>query len=136
MHDQSAMGVGHRPAQAREQGQSRLQIDRYLCAPVAQAHAFHVFHREPGTAPVVDATIQQAGDIRVLQAGQELPLTTELRRHGRAVHAKPDQFQRDLLVEATVDTLGKPDAAHAAFTQFSQYPECANPLWRRRFFIR
>ncbi len=125
MDDQLRMRVRHRPAQLEEQLEPRAQR-RIALQPFAQSDAVDQFHREPRASALVDAAVDEQGDVRMTQAAEHLALAAELGLHCAAVHAEPDALERDLLHEAAFDALGEPDRSHAAAAEKPQEPPRAD----------
>ena len=89
-------------------------------APLAEAmdgNAIHILHDQIQVAFSGDAAIQQAGNIRMLQAGQNLAFLAESLAEKFVARGKIDQFDGDLLLELSVGAMRQIDGAHAAASQ-------------------
>src|SRR5690606_9147752 len=87
-------------------------------AIAAQIDAVDVFERKPRKRIVGDTAIDQMGDIRMVEIGQDLPLGAEAPDHLGRIPAGPDQLDRYALLELAIDALGTPDRAHATAPDF------------------
>ena len=67
-----------------------------------------------GSAVGRGAAVEQARDVRMLQAGHDLPLEAEVADHVVQVEAPPDDLDRDFFLKTLVGALGAVDGAHAA----------------------
>ncbi len=117
VHDQAAMRIGHRVADLQEQGDAPAQVQPDAIAIARHHFTFDQFQRKPRLATRAHATVDQASDVGVLQAGQDRALAPETRREARIVAATPDQLQRDALREGTVAALGGEYRAHSSPTE-------------------
>ena len=113
MHDELAMRELKGAAHLQRAFDSGPQPEPALCAVFDQRLALDVFHDEIGTPVLRQAAVEQARDIRVRQARQDLPLAHEARDHRLAVHAALDELERGTLVELSVRTLDEQDDSHA-----------------------
>ena len=75
--------------------------------------AVHELHHEVGAAVGRGAAVQQAGDVRVFEVGQHLPLAPEAFDDVGAVQPGADDLDGNLLAEGRVDALAAIDRAHA-----------------------
>ena len=73
-----------------------------------------VLHREVRPAVRRAAAIEEAGDERMLEAGQDLPLVTEPPHDAVGVHPALEHLDRDALLERVVVADAEVDGAHAA----------------------
>ncbi len=121
MHDQALVRVADRIEHRVEQFQAIVQVRRVVRGVVEQVEAVDVFEREPRLAFGGLAAVEQARDVRVVQAGQDLPF---LAQAAQAVGGRKaaQQLDRHALVEAAVDALGEEHRAHAAGTEFADQP--------------
>ena len=90
----------------------------------------------PPTATTDDtlaAAVEQTGDVRMLQPGQNLSLGPQPRHHVGLVEPAADQLECRLLGEAAVDPLGQVDRAHATLAEHAQQPPGAETLAQTRF---
>src|SRR5688500_12192999 len=85
-----------------------------LIAVVVQRLPFDVFHDEVGQSIAGCASVQQAGDVRMIQSGQNLALGAKTAQDEVRIHAALDQFDRDALVELLVNADRFINSAHTA----------------------
>ena len=102
-----------------------------LVAIVGDAHAAHELHDEKRPAGGGGAGIEDPRDRGVIHHRQRLPLRFETRDDGRGVHAKLDDFQRDLAADGLA-LLGAKDRAAAALADFFEQVVTSN-LFARGF---
>ena len=122
MHDEPGVGMGQRVAHL--QGQSHDRGDTQPVAPAVGVDGFarHPLEREPGPPEVGLPGVVQAGDVRMLQRGEQGALA------GHALHqsrrpAGSRQLQRHLSLQRAVAPLRRPDGRHAALAeQLEQAP--------------
>ena len=88
---EAAVRVAHRPAHDQEQAQPIGHRQPARVAVAVDRHALHVLHDQVRQAVVGRAAVEQAGDVRVLEPGQDLALGPELAHPfaGRAGRAPP-----------------------------------------------
>ncbi len=82
VHDQVAMRVAHRIEDLQEQPDALAQSKAARIAPTINGLACDELHHEVRFAIRADAAIQQGGDIRMLQASQDLPFAQETLARG------------------------------------------------------
>jgi hypothetical protein len=108
------MSVPDRRADGAEQPQTipggqflgvAVQIDR---------PAIDIVHDEVGRALLGRATIQELGDVGVVQVGQDLPLGAKAAENGLRIHAALDQLDRHLLLVLIIGAHRQIDGSHAA----------------------
>jgi hypothetical protein len=113
VHHEVAVGVRHRLAHALHEPQALGDAQAPRLAVAVDRLAAHVLHGEPRRAVVGDAGVEQAGDVRVLEAREHAPLAQEpLDAPGRGEPAAGDHLERH--GEPHVGALGEVDGAHAA----------------------
>src|SRR5262245_21443132 len=100
--------------------------------------AFHIFERKPGQAMDL-AAVNQPGDVRMLEPGQNLSLIAksagELTRIASKHKLRLDQFDRDLLLILGIVAHCEPHRTHPAEADFAQqavWPEAFACLRRDR----
>ena len=86
-------------------------------AILGDGNALHVLHHEVGAAGLRRATIEHAGDVRMIHQGERLALSLEARDDLPRVHAGLDDLERDSLVVITT-MLRQVHHSHAAFAEF------------------
>ncbi len=77
-------------------------------------NSIHVLHHQKQVAVGGDAAIQQAGNIRMLELGQNLPFLAEPFPKQIGRQGQVDEFDGDLLLELPVGTMRQLDGAHPA----------------------
>ena len=118
VHDQALVGELQRLANGYEHAQARIQARFRFGAPLVERTALDVLHDEVRRAARRGAAVKQARDLRMLQAGEQLPFARETRGCVGVTEAA-DQLDRSLLVEMSVGTLGEIDRAHAAMADLA-----------------
>ena len=78
----------NRRADFAEQLERSCRSQAVRVAKSIQPHALDIFHRQVGLPAAGDAAIQQARDIRMLEAGQNLPLLPKT--FGHQTPRRPD----------------------------------------------
>ncbi len=71
-------------------------------------------HHEERAAPGVRSAVEQTRDAGMLQVGEDLPFTLEAAARVLVRECERQHFQRDLLRERAIGTLGEIDDGHAA----------------------
>src|SRR5205814_7580 len=83
--------------------------------------ALDVLHDEVWQAIVGGPSVEQAGDVRMLEPGEDLPLTPEVPNDLLAVRPAHD-LQRHALVELLVGARREEHRAHPAVTELTEQP--------------
>ena len=94
------------------------------------ALAVDVFEREVGLAVLGDAGVEQAGDVRVVQRGQDLALARHAFGQPGAAPGTVGQLERHLAALQHVGALGQPHAGHAAAAELAQQAVGADAFGR------
>ena len=115
MHDQVGMRVADRFADLAEQVEAGGDVELARLAITGDRLAVDVFQREVGLPVLVDAGIQQACDVGMGEAGEDLALAVEALAQFRVGKPGTQQFQRDLAFVQAIGARSQPDLAHAAF---------------------
>ena len=133
VNDEPCVGVRDRFAHRQEQPQAFAQAEAQRIAVRAQVAAVDVFEREERLAVRAGAAVEQARDVGMLEAGEDLALGAEAL--GEMLHARPrpHQLQRRALLETAVHALGEVDRAHAALPDQLQQPPSAEVTADQRF---
>ena len=120
VHDEPAVrvldGVAHR-ADERDALLDRAGVR--VAVPV-ERHAVDVLHGEERLAVVGEAAVEQAGDVRVVQAGKDLALALEALDDRPRRGAPSDELEGNPLLELSIRPLGEEDGAHPATAQRPQ----------------
>src|ERR1700685_2360849 len=88
-----------------------------LIAEAVDRHAVHIFHGQIQIAILRDATIEKARYIRMLQAGENLPLLAESLAEDVSSERQVNQFDCDFLLEMAIGTMRQVNGAHSAASQ-------------------
>ena len=88
-----------------------------LLAIAMDGNAIHVFHHQIRIARGGNSAIQQPSNIRMPQAGQNLPLLAKAFAEEAGGQRQVNQLDGDLLLELPVGAMRQIDGAHAAATQ-------------------
>jgi len=132
MHDQALVRVLHRGADLAEQLDAGSDGQAPCVAVGHQGAPVDLLHDEIGQAVLGGAGVIEAGDQRMLQAGQDLPLGEEAVEDEVAVHAAPDDLERDAPGETSLLVDSGVDRSHAAVAQLADDTVGADPLARAR----
>ena len=128
MHDEVGVRVADGVADLREQRQARRHVEVLRAGIGGDRIAADVVEREVGLAVLADAGIEQAGDVRMAEAREDLPFAGEARAQAGIAESGAQQFQRDAAFVQAVGAHGQPDLAHAAFAQRHDEPVRADLL--------
>ncbi len=130
MHDETAMRSSNGDGDFIPQVQACIDAKLPGIAMRVNRVAGNIFERKPGKAIGTDATIQQSGDARIVQARQDLPLLLEPGNQIRRRQPRPQAFDRGELLETTYGTFGVQHACHAAVGNGAACPPGAETLAR------
>ena len=122
MHEQACVRKRNRFADLRKQINASSQPCPALSTVAINRRPFDALHREPQGAITGLATIEQARDVWMSERGEDLPLAAKLRSM-RGTAAREQPFDRDVLLERTINTLSLVDHAHAAATKLADDAE-------------
>ena len=103
-------GIANRREEFEPFGNAQLM----RVAVVIQRLPFDKLHDEVGQAVVSCAAVQETGDVRMIERGQNLALVAKAPQDKVGIHAALDQLDRNALVEFLVDAQRFVDRAHAA----------------------
>src|SRR5207248_3651126 len=118
--DGVAMRVTDRGAGFAEKLQSLSNQQIVRIAILIDRHAFDVLHDKIRQSIFGHAAVEQARDVRVIEAGQDLSFVAEMAQHRIGVHAPLDQLDRDTLLILLIRALGQINRAHPATAEFAQ----------------
>ena len=128
MDDQVLVRVGDRLTDLEEEPQAFLERGGAGAAPVDHGLPLDVLHHRIWLAGGGDASVEEAGDARVLQASEDLTLDLEPLEQGDRV--LPEELDGGALLELTVGALGLVHFAHAAAADEPQHAPRTEPRAR------
>ena len=117
MYDQIGVRVADRLAHLQKKLEPRFDAQVAAAAPVRDRFACHIFQRQIRLVVGADARIEQACDMRMAQAREDLPLAGEALAQIGVGQPRTQQFQRDPALVQPVGAARQPHLAHAAFAQ-------------------
>ena len=120
------MRVLHGRAQRQEELQAGGGVERARLGELAERHAFHVLHDQVGQAVGGRAAVEQTGDVRMVEAGENLALGAEAPHDRLGVHPAFEDLEGDALMEHVVVAHRQEHGAHAALAQLADQPVGAN----------
>ena len=109
-----AMHVGQRLQNLAHQGDAAARVELMGIAEAVDGQAADEFHHQIGQAGLGDAAIDQARDLRMIQAGQELAFAAEALFDLVARPAPAAPPSRPPTSEGAVGAFGQINGAHAA----------------------
>ena len=112
--DGAAMRIGDGRAHLAKELQPFGDVECLLVAIVVDRQPLDVLHDEVRQAVLGRVAVEQARDVRVIEAGEDLPLVAEAAQHGLRVHAALDELDGDLLLVLAVGAPREIDRAHPA----------------------
>ena len=119
MNDRATVRIRDRAAHLAKELQPLGDGQRLAVAVLVDRLPLDVLHHEIRQAVVGRVAIEQARDVRVVEAREDLPLVAEVTQHGVGIHAALDELDRDELLVLTVGATREIDDTH---------PAAANPL--------
>src|SRR5581483_1851886 len=125
-------------ADLEEQAKALFDTELSGIAEFRDAAAFDVFHHQVRLAGISRAAVDQAGDIRVLQLRQDLPLAREAAHRGAGIESSANELDRHALRVDVVGAVGEIYRPHSA--RFNQAGDpvrpkaLADPTVFRRWF--
>ena len=122
MHDEMLVGELHGLAQRLEQPEPRVDVELAALAVGVERLAVDVLHHQEGEAGLGRAAVVEAGDVRVLEAREDLPFCQEA--SPRIVTGQPlaQDLDGHLVLELAVRALGEEDVAGTARPEGPQHP--------------
>ncbi len=112
--DQVLVRVLDGGADLPEDREPRRRVEAARFAVVHELAAVHVLHGEVRKAVARRAAVEQPRDVRMRQAGEDLPLVAEPRRDGVGVHPSLEDLDRDPLLVGGVGAYREIDRTHPA----------------------
>ncbi len=117
MDDQAAMGRVHGATHRGEESQAILDRQLPGVAVLGDRLAPNQLHDEIRPSLPAHPAIEQPGDARMRQTGEDLALAEKPGLDLIRIHAALDELEGDLLLELSVRPFGQPHRPHAAPTQ-------------------
>ncbi len=117
--DQVLVRVLDGGADVTKELQARGGVEPVRVAVVDDRLPFDVLHGEVRPAVRRAAAVEKAGDERVLEAGENLPLVPEAADDAVGVHAALEHLDRHALLERIIVADAKVHGAHAAMTDLA-----------------
>ncbi len=122
MDDEILVCILNRVAHGREQDEPVPDAERLAIAVRRDGFACHVFHGEVRPAVGGDAAVEEARDVRVLKARENLALAEKAPQNLSAVRPAADQLECDLLFELAVGAIREEHTAHATVANLAYQP--------------
>ncbi len=114
MDDQVLMGILDGRAHLAKELESCGRVELAGFAEVRDVLTLHVLHREVRQAVAGRAAVQQAGNVGMLQARQDLSFVAKAADDRVGVHPATQHFDRDAPLKRIVIADRQKDGAHAA----------------------
>ena len=101
--------------------QSQPVGDRKLVvlAILVDGLAFDILHYKVRKAVLCRSAIEESGDVRMIETGEDLPLIAKAAHNKVGIHAPVDEFDRDTSFKLGVSTNRQIDRPHSAATDFA-----------------
>ncbi len=116
------------PADLGEEVQASLEAEALLLAVVDDGPAVDALHHQVRVTILIDAAVEEAGDARIVEAGEDLALGEQPVAQARArVHAE-DELDRGLGLVLPVGPPRAVDHAHATLAEDLHQLPGAEPL--------
>jgi hypothetical protein len=112
----------HGRAEQQEELQPRRRLQVARVGVIDERSALDELHHQIRQAVRRAAAVEQARDVRVIQAGEDLPFGAEPPHDRLGVHSALEDLQGDALVEDVVVAHGQEDRAHAALAELAHEP--------------
>ena len=122
VHDEVAVREVDGFADGQNQADSVFDAQGPLGGVAGDPGAFDELHDEPGDAVFGGATVEQAGDVGVFEAGEDLAFAAEAAEDEIGVEAGAHQFDGDFGFVLIVGANGEIDGAHASGADFADEP--------------
>ena len=116
------MRVFDRIHHLQHQCEPLLDTGMVLATPLRDGDAVHVFEREIRPAGGRKSRVVERGDVRVIEARQDVAFAREAFAHRAREKMYVRQLERHLALDLAVRTLREPDHAHAARADFADEP--------------
>ena len=131
------VGEVDRPADRPHQVDAIAQRHPVDAAVLVDGQTVDVLHDEVRPPVVGAAAVEQAGDVRVVEARQDLPLLAHPGEDVPGVEAPPHQLQGHVLAEGAVVPVGEVDVGETAAAELAQDAVGADALRQRlRVLVR
>ncbi len=127
VNHQALMRVLHGGADRSKQFETFGNRQSTGIAVLVDGCAVDQFHDQIGHSIVGGATIEQAGDVGMVETGQDLALVAEALQDELVVEAATHQLDGNLMLELAIDADGAVDLSHAAAADFLKDVVGADP---------
>lgn len=107
------VGVLDGVADLQEEVEALGGVEAFLVAPFVDRESIDVLHDDVRAAVVGGAAIEEAGNIGVIEGGDNLPFAAEALEDAVRLHAAVDDFDGDLFVVGFVGAVGEINGTHA-----------------------
>src|SRR5512143_1737885 len=121
MDDEVLMRVPHCFADFDEQCEAPLDVEPLLVAVPRERNTIDELHGEPRTPIGRDAAVDEASDVGMAQAGEDLPLGEKAPVRLDGVETATHELERHALLKLPVGTLGDVDRAHPTARQLDDH---------------
>jgi hypothetical protein len=128
MDDELAMSMGHRRADIQEKFKNLAGNQVLLAAVFRDGLPGHELHDDVRQPFGRGAAVEQAGDVRMIELGENLPLAPKTPQDKVRVQPGRDQLDSGGDFVLVVVALGKIDRAHAAVADLANEPVRAGAL--------
>ncbi len=99
-----------------------VDVRAVLAAPLRDRHAIDIFQREIRPAVGGEARVIERGDVRMVEACEDVALTAEAFAHRARKKVDVRQLEGHVAVELAVGALREPDHTHSAGSNFAHEP--------------
>src|SRR3954463_6612308 len=131
MHHRVLVRKLNSPADLNKQFQTSVQSEPVFANKLGDRHAGNVFHDEIRQTILGRSRVDQPGDVRVLEPGQNLPLCLKPTKYLIGIGPTPEQFNRHLLFELPIGPGSEVNAAHSTVPYFTDDLISAEPMTKR-----
>ncbi len=123
-----AMGGFDGLADFAKQSHAREHGGMVVSAPGVKSGPFDVLHDEVGLLAGPGTAVEEAGDVRMFEGGEDRTFLPEALQHAGGARPGQDHFQGAALPEAVLIADGFVDGAHAAFANQADEAPVADGL--------
>ena len=122
MHQEPLVGILNCATYLQEQSQTLLQVGAVLPAPSADRKPLNVLHHQIGRAVFGAASVQQTGDVWMLQGGEDLAFSAKPLEDFWTAYAAADELDRHSFFELGIVPPGFIHRAHATLADPCRHP--------------